>query len=474
MGHGLMPTRPNSPTRRVARRERGIVCVVAMMFLIVFIVLAVGFYAAMAMAAQISANERAVATSQLAAESGMEYMRYQMGMLDIAPTVPAARIFEEVARQLNANLTGTTTLGPRGVGYDGRSITIPDDPAGYIRLSPDGPGFRAVVSDIEPGVVKVKVVGTPGSAPSRLGRAIEVEYVTAHNPTIVFDYGVASNGKVQLKSTASTKITGDPDVSASIMSTSGGSPSVVTGGGPIDGKLAVMTAKTQVSLGGGSVGGATASADILANHVSVLPRPPEFPWVDTTVYKPFATNTYAAVSYQKNIRVPANTNPKFNAGDVIDGILYIESPNNVTFRGAATINGLIVFENAGAPTGPGNSLDFRGNVSPQAMPDTPEFAALRDLAGGLAIAAPTASVTISGSVDANVTGSVIASSVKLDGSADIFIRQGSLIARSDDPLLVEGKGVNFIGSASDNPPYRGVRLRSWFKPNPCSYREVPQ
>ena len=443
-----------------------------MMFLVVFVVLAVGFYAAMAMAAQISANERAVATSQVAAESGMEYMRYQMGQLDIAATVPAASIFDEVARQLRANLTGSATLGPRGVGYDGRTITIPDDPTGYIKLTPDGAGFRVLVSDVEPGLVNVKVIGTPGSAPSRLGRAIQMEYVSTHNPTVVFDFGVAANGKVQVKSTASTKITGAPAESASVMSTSGASPSVVTGGGPIDGNLSVMAAKTQVSLGGGSVGGATAAADILANHVTVLPRAPEFPWVDTTVYKPFATNTYSGATYQKNVRVPANTNPKFNAGDVIDGILYIESPNNVTFRGAATINGVIVFENTNDPTR--NSLDFRGNVSPQAMPNTAEFAELRELVGGLAIAAPTASVTISGSVDANVSGSVIASSVTMDGSADIFIRQGSLIALSGDPLLVEGKGVNFVGSASDNPPYRGVRLRSWFKPNPCSYREVPQ
>ena len=59
-------------------------------------------------------------------------------------------------------------------------------------------------------------------------------------------------------------------------------------------------------------------------------------------------------------------------------------------------------------------------------------------------------------------------------AADLTLRQGSVIALNTDALLVEGKTVNFVGNASDNPPYAGVRLRSWFKPMPSTYREVHQ
>jgi hypothetical protein len=289
----------------------------------------------------------------------------------------------------------------------------------------------------------------------------------------VFDYGVASAGKVQVKNTASTKVLGTPAASASILSTAAASPSIATGAGPIGGDLGVMTAKAQVSLGAGSVGGATTSADILAGHVKVLSAAPEFPWIDTTVFKKYATNTYAAgATYQKNIRVPAGANPTFNGGDIVDGILYIESPNTVTFRGNASINGTIVFENTNGVAQ--NLLDFRGNVSPSKIPAGTEFDGLRDLARGLAIAAPTASLTLSGSVDGELAGSVIAARVDLAGSADLTIRQGSVIALSADPMLVEGKTVNIVGNASANPPYAGVRLRSWFKPVPSTYREVHQ
>jgi len=464
-----------APGRRApsAGRNHGIVCVIAMLFLLLFVVLAVGFYFAMTMAGQLAGNERGAAASQIAAESGMEFMRYQLGCLDIPATKPADKIFEEVSIQLRARMLSTGNLGKRGVAYDGHSIAIPDDPTGYVQLTPNGCGFRAVLTDAGNGVIRVKVTGTPGSAPSNLGRAIELDYVTAFRPTPVFDYGVASAGKVQLKNTAATKILGTPASSASVLSTSAASPSIATGAGPIGGDLGVLTARTQVSLGGGSVGGGTTSADILASHVKVLTAAPEFPWVDTTVFKKYATNTYAAgASYQKNIRVPANANPSFNAGDIIDGILYIESPNSVTFRGNATINGTIVFENTNGVAQ--NVLDFRGNVTPSKIPAGSEFDGLRDLARGLAIAAPTASVTMSGSVDGEIAGSVIAARIDLAGSADLTIRQGSIVALSADPMMVEGKTVNIVGNASANPPYAGVRLRSWFKPMLSTYHEVHQ
>jgi hypothetical protein len=463
------------PFARRAPSRRGIVCVVAMLFLVLFVVLAVGFYAAMTIAAQLAANERAAATSQLAAESGMDYMRYQMGCLDIPATKPADKIFEEVSTQLKARMLNSGNLAKRGIGYDGKSIAIPSDSTAYVQLTPAGCGFRAVLTDAGNGVIRVKVIGSPGSAPSSLARAVELDYVAAFNPTPVFDYGVASAGKVQVKNAAATKVLGTPSSSASILSTSASTPSIATGGGPVGGDLGVMSGKSQVSLGSGSVGGGTTSVDILASHVRVLSTAPEFPWVDTTVFKKYAINTYAAgASYQKNIRVPAGANPTFNGGDVIDGILYIESPNTVTFRGNATINGVIVFENAAASSSTSNVLDFRGNVSPAKIPAGAEFDGLRDLAKGLAIAAPTASLTMSGSVDGEIAGSVIAARIDLAGSADLTLRQGSVIALNTDAMLVEGKTITFVGNASDNPPYAGVRLRSWFKPVPSTYREVHQ
>jgi hypothetical protein len=457
-------------TRRNLPSRPGIVCVVAMIFLALFVVLAVGFYAVTAMATQVSASERTAYVSQIAAESGMQFVRYQLACLDIPANTPPNKVFEEVYLELAAKLDGTDNLAGTVVGYDGKTINIPQGPSQFIRLQAGGPGFRVVINDINGERMRVRIVGCPENNRASLRRAIDTEYDLVNKKTTTFDYGVAAKGSVQFKSTATTKLLGTPDSAASVLSASTAAGSIVTGSGTIEGDLTVAKDKGQVTLGGGTVGGAGAAGDIVANHVHVV-TPPEFPYVHTTVFAPFATNTYVAgAAYQKNVKIPRNTNPKFNGGEVIDGILYIESPNTVTFAGNATINGLIVFENANTPAV--NVMDFRGSVSASAIPAASEFDALRKRAAGLAMAAPTASVTLNGSVGGFVEGTVIAGSLSMGGSSDLTINRGSLISLGTSPTLIQGKTVQINGTAADNPPYAGVRLRAYFRPDHVSYRET--
>jgi hypothetical protein len=186
--------------------------------------------------------------------------------------------------------------------------------------------------------------------------------------------------------------------------------------------------------------------------------------------KQYATNVYVSgAAYQKNIRVPPNTNPKFNGGDVIEGILYIESPNQVEFRGHATINGVIVFEGTG---GPGqNVLDFKGNVSPSLLANSAEFGAIRAAANGWAILAPTASVVMSGSVDGSIEGTIMVHKITLQGSADLTITKGSIVSIGTDATSIEGKTVHIQGTAVENPPSTGLTFSGRFLPNPTTYFE---
>src|SRR5436305_13089942 len=90
--------------------RRGIVCVIAMLFLVLFAMLAIGFCAATVMSSQVSANERAAASAQIAAESGMHFMRYQLASLDIPASVPADKMFLEVSNQLRSMMSGPGNL----------------------------------------------------------------------------------------------------------------------------------------------------------------------------------------------------------------------------------------------------------------------------------------------------------------------------------------------------------------------------
>jgi len=459
-------------TRRVRRDRlvrRGVVCILAMLFLVFFSVLAVGFFFSTTMSAQISANERSCHESQLAAESGMRFLRYQLSRLSIKPQVSPDKLLEEVNTQLGVLLEGTDNLGTRSIGYDGKKISIPAGPNDLITLSPLGQTFRATITSSGDRLT-VKVVGSSNASLSKMCRAVETEFKRTNLPSSVFDFGLASRGKVQVKASSATSVVGTPDADGSILSVFPGSGAISTGSGPIEGDLTVTGSKNDVALGGGTVGGTADAAAIKARHTHVIDEP-LFPYVDTTVFRPLATNLYVpgAVT-QKNIRVPANANPRFNDGDVINGILYIESPNNVTFRGNAVINGLIVFENKGSAAA--NTLDFRGNVSPSSIPAAAEFDAVRAVAKGWAIAAPLASVTMSGSVDGTLEGSVIASSIDLNGSADLHFKSGSIITLGSSPTMIEGKAVEFAGTAADNPPVSGVRFLATFLPDLSSYREV--
>src|SRR5205823_2533157 len=104
------------------------------------------------------------------------------------------------------------------------------------------------------------------------------------------------------------------------------------------------------------------TAVIYSQHTHVVGTP-EWPVFDTTPFAQYATNTYSGATggTLANVRIPANTNPRFTGNATIQGILYIESPNTVTFRGNTNLQGFIVFQNTG--TVGQNVIDMSGNFS---------------------------------------------------------------------------------------------------------------
>lgn len=452
--------------RRRARdaQRRGMASVLAMLFLILFSALALGFFASATMSAQVSRNERRGFEAQLAAESGLQFMRYQLARLTVPPGTADAQMPAEIQADLVALLQGTLNLGDAQVTRSGATVSVPT-----IALENDR-SFSATVYWSTP-TARLTVTGTSGAGPGAVTRSLSTDFNLQSRTGSILGYGIASKGPVTVKSSAATKVLGTPDLAGSILSAHTGATAITTGNGTIDGDLAVTVAKSQVSLGGGSVGGSTGAGDVLANHVSVVPTP-EFPVVKTDAFAALAVNAYdSKKGHQKNVRVPPNTNPRFNGGDVIDGVLYIESPNRVTFRGHAQVNGVIVFQGTGNPGV--NSLDFRGNVQPGSIPAGAEFDAVRAAAQGLAIVAPTASVTMSGSTDGYLDGSLIAYSLDLGGSADLWFSKGSIVTVGPDATKVQGKTVNFTGTGADNPPKTGLTFSGSLRPDPGTYRELP-
>src|SRR4051812_3412526 len=95
------------------RLRRGISSVLAMLYLVLFSTLAIGFYSATTTAVQLSGNEVHAKQAMLSAESGMAFMRYVMGNVDIPHSTPTDQAWAQFCAQLKVQLDSTPNVGNR-------------------------------------------------------------------------------------------------------------------------------------------------------------------------------------------------------------------------------------------------------------------------------------------------------------------------------------------------------------------------
>ncbi|HEV8293582.1 MAG TPA: PilX N-terminal domain-containing pilus assembly protein, partial [Tepidisphaeraceae bacterium] len=307
-------------SRSAARHRGGVVTVLAMMYIVLFALLAVGFYATSNTQAQVSTNEQRRYKALGAAESGMDFLRFQLFQVAVPPTTTDNAILTELHKDLSTQLNGTANMGAKIVGIDGGAtqIDIPSAANQYIKIGSDGSKFHAVITRSARRII-VKVVGAySDSVEAAADRAaVQLTYDTQERPTDFFNNnGIASKSNVIIDTRI--PILGNPAAHANVLSISNANPPVTIGStGPSSsaGDVSVLQGLNPNLFIGSSVGGAVIPADIMANHVKHLDPAsvPEFPTPSTLAYKKYATNVYVAGhgSYE-NVLIPPNTNPNFN------------------------------------------------------------------------------------------------------------------------------------------------------------------
>lgn len=451
------------------RCRHGVTAVLAMLYLVLFSSLALGFYAASSLSVQIVANDKRANLALIAAESGMDFMRYQLANVTIPHGTTEAQLFPTLYNALCNNFDGTAVAS---ISKQDNLITIPA--TGDVALDNTGSSrFRCTIENLGQKIL-VKVVGRYGAARSGLAtRTIRMEYGLARNASKVFDYGVASNGKVTTDGASRIRGATDPKKGSILSATMTDLIPVEALGKEISGDVSITNPNGTVRLGSGvSVGGTSSTTEINKEHIHKGVPAPEFPTVDVTAFKQYATNTYTGGSTLVNARIPANTNPTFTGGAVLKGVIFIETPNVVTFRGNADLQGVIVVQNSPTGTLTSNILDFRGNVSVTGVETLPEsFGDLRKLTGSV-ILAPNFHVRFSGSFG-SINGHAIASKFTFDGNASGMIK-GSIINLNDTPMLVKGSSEIIIASTGTSNYPAGVFFSSHYAPLPDTYSEVQQ
>src|SRR3954471_13277385 len=122
----------------ILTQRRGVVALIAMIFLILFATLAVGFYASTTQTLVGATNERNGTISLTAAESGMDFIRYQLALIKVPPTIPVDQTFDYVSAHLQSALEASPNLRSNKVAVSSSSVTIPASPDVYIKLDSNG------------------------------------------------------------------------------------------------------------------------------------------------------------------------------------------------------------------------------------------------------------------------------------------------------------------------------------------------
>jgi len=455
--------------KRRTRQHRGMTAMLAMLFLVLFSTLAIGFYASTTTSSQMSTNDQQIGKAYMAAESGMDFMRYQLSKVSIPPNTPSNQVISSLYTNLCTQMNGSPNLGGQTISLSSNTILIPGNSNSAIKLdSGVDSRFSATITDWA-GEIVVKVDGLNGDAGVR--RAFTMDFTRQQHTSSVFDYAIASKGQIVMSKGTVTGAAGVSPAIATLMSAQDASGAINMSGGTVGGDLNVVDTANNASITGGSAGGTSIVSQIKANHLHVVDAP-EFPTVDPTVYKQYATNTYVSgAKTQQNIIIKPGTNPKFNANDTVQGIVYIQSPNQVTMNGNFNLQGFIVMESGASTT---DSISMKGNLTMSPLPNSAQFNALR-ATSGVAILAPNAALSMTGSAGGNVKGNIIVKSFSYSGASSLAIDQGTLMALSPNADAIDvntAKTITFTATGASNLPKIGLTYSTYYSPNPTSYQEV--
>ncbi len=467
------------PKRTRNRRcRRGVVYVLALMALAVLTSLGAVLATSVDLSAQKSDNYRHSTDARLAAESGLAFMLLVLRDLQLPADTSQDQLLSNLYAALSARMNGTENLGSASISLADGVISVPQIQAGNLRFS----STLALVQD--GGVTRVLLTVAGGCEDSAAVRRVRLALDLSPRRSAIFDYGVASRGRISLKGNSVVTGMSRPE-EAAVLSLRAAAPGIeVSGSATVGGELYVVgDSEDYVELGSGggyTVAGCGDRETILDEHVNLNVVPPAFPQLDTALLIELAVNTAdASTRYSgsdlvyENMRFPAGTNPTFHNDAVINGVMYVESPNVVSFRGGVTINGVIVTEELPGADLEECVIEFRGHVTAPgvgALPDEQAYAVVKQHSGTVVLA-PGFQVDMRGNVG-TINGVIAADKLTFRGNASVSgDLAGSILGLQDRDLLMQGSTDIRIHRLADAVAPAGFRHPLGLSPVPASYSE---
>ncbi|HEV8377361.1 MAG TPA: hypothetical protein VGP99_00810, partial [Tepidisphaeraceae bacterium] len=433
-----------------------------------------GFYSASNTAVIVADNEQKVERTRLAAESGLDFARFNLSKALIGAKTPITQHFSVLCDQMSARLNGSGNLDNGSIYADGIStIRVPADATKFVKADDKGGEFQFTITNLGDRKIRVTSTGRNTYASAATGmRTVRLDFELQQKPSSIFQYGIATRGTVS--TSGSTSLLGQPNPDkGSILSvnTTDQTP-VRLGGKEVSGDISVVNPNANVVVTGGSVGGTTNPTDIQTNHVHKGVDDAEFPTLDTSMFIPYATNTYTpGKSTYSNIVIPPNTNPSFSAGTTLKGVIYVKTPNRVSFAGNTSIQGVLVTDTTGQVGNLNtNTVTFQGGFESKGVETLdPSYGDLRNLSGSFMIM-PGFSLSFAGNFNAEAFGTIVVDKASMTGSAVVTLH-GSLIIMSDTPMTMQGNAQLTAGENALTFP-AGLKFSNYYVAIPSTYDEV--
>lgn len=443
----------------------GSALIISMIFVLIFSALAVSMATISGTNLQIAENQRKANRARACGESGLEIVRLWLNQVSI-PGITAEELqFSQIADSFQSAANGISNITPY---YDSLSITVPS----VTLNSAEWQSFSAVIipHPLDPETLQVDVTGVHGP----VTKTISVNYKFGTREHTVFDYGIATKGPLSLA--GNIELTGENKISvdASVYIESDDLIVLsITGNSQIAGDVHISNPLATVDLQGGqaSIGGETVpeAYDHVINSMDEV----EFPVPNPEYFAHYVVNDINYPSGEttfENIRIPPYTNPIFSSDVTLKGVVFIETPNVVTFNGHVNITGIIVGNGDITDDSGTNQIDFQGTVNSNPVTDLPEeFGDLRNETGTFLLA-PGFRASFSGTFS-TLSGAIAANGIEFSGNAGGTIN-GSIINYSDEEMILSGNSdLNFNRSGT-------VEIPAGFVPeivlhyDPLSYSEI--
>jgi hypothetical protein len=468
--------------KRVRKRppagHQGSTLIIVLIFIGMFSALAVAMATMSGVNVQVAGNYGKLDGARAAADSGQEVVRFWLTDTYFSGiTAPSAR-FDTLAATLQNNLADANVANIVPV-LNGSTITVASVP-----LDASGSRtFSAVLTKVSNDEVQVDVTGHYEG----VDRTLRSNYIFGTRANSIFDYGLGSQGPMHLA--------GSIDVTAldkqllvesnALIVTAPGYDLALSmeGRSKIGGSVTLVDEQDYASIGNNAwVGGL--KGDAAQANVGYWPdwKPPvEFPEMNPAEFYSWASNPLATATPSggvwDNLRIPPGLNPTFSGGAQLRGVIYVQTPNIVTFGGGTTITGVIVTNGAPwhnpDPAAPDAALIFGSNVDSFPVTDLPpdlQFTGLHQKIGTF-IVAPGFFVEFTGTFGV-LSGAIGCNGFKMFGGSGGIIN-GSIINYSNSEMYLEGNGDLFFNRSGIYEVPAGFVPQTILHYNPLSYTEIP-